>query len=238
MKAVLYGIGQRFHDLFDNNENRDVGLMVNEIEIIGFADSNSDIWGREIIYHGLRFIIRDIKEIPPCDYENILIVSKNYFEEICSILYQKGFKKEHIYRIDDFLKADFEQINFISNEYLNKQWNILDRAGGSVGSFLESENYKEIAVYGTDALSERLINDLKQSNLNLQYVIGNKSNKYFSEIPILETENDLPETDIIVVSATDENYMNVERKICEKNPIKVISIRELIYKVLKNLNEG
>lgn len=237
MKVILYGIGQRFYDLFDNNENRDIGLMVNEIEIVGFSDSNSDMWGREIIYHGLKFSIMDIKQISPCDYENILIVSEKYFEEIRNILYQKGFKKEHIYRIDDFLKERVEQINFISSEYLNKQWDILDRAGGSIGSFLESENYQKIAVYGIDALSERLISDLKQSNLNLQYIIDNKSNKYFSDIPVFEIENELPETDIMVVCAADENYMNVERKICEKNLIEVISIRELIYKVLKSLNE-
>lgn len=237
MKVVLYGIGQRFHDLFNNKENRDVGLMANEIEIVGFADSNLNIWGREIIYNGLRFIIRDIREIPPCDYENILIVSKNYFEEIRSVLYQKGIKTEHIYRIDDFLKINFEQINSISNEYLDKQWNVLNKAGGSIGSFLELENYQEIAVYGIDALARRLIDDLKQSNLRLRYIIGNKSNKHFGKIPILENENDLPETDIIVVAAENENYMDVERKICERNPIKVISIQELIYRVLKNLNE-
>ena len=241
MRVVLYGIGQRYHDLFhdkdNDNDNLRVGLWKNEIEIAGFADSSSEAWGKVVIYNGLQFKVKNIKEIPADTYEKILVVSKNYFGEISNILCQNGFKREQILLIDDLFEDKFEWINYISNEYLDKQWNMLDEAGGSISSFLKLEKYQEIAVYGTGILSGRLIGDLKQSDLKISYVIGEKNNEFCSSIPVLEDVNKLPDVDIIVVAAENEDYMDVERKLCEKNNIEAISIQELIYRVLKNLKE-
>lgn len=45
--------------------------------------------------------------------------------------------------------------------------------------------------------------------------------------------NVLPETDLIVVT-TSKDYMKIERELCEKNHIEVISIQELVYKTLNH----
>lgn len=239
MRVVLYGIGQRYHDLFhdkdNDNDNLRVGLWKNEIEIAGFADSSSEAWGKVVIYNGLQFKVKNIKEIPADTYEKILVVSKNYFGEISSILCRNGLKREQILLIDDLFEDKFEWIHYISNVYLDKQWDMLDEAGGSISSFLKSEKYHKIAIYGTGILARHLISDLMQSDLKLQYVIGNKNKELCSSIPIYQDVNGLPEADIIVVAAENEDYMDIERKLCEKNNIEIISIQELIYRVLKNL---
>lgn len=250
MKAVLYGIGQRYRDLFFNRENVDAGMMANEIEVTGFADGNPGAWGREVIYNGLRYKISDIMEIPRDDYDNILVVSKDYFEEIRSALCKKGWERERIRLIDDFFDAGFERIHSAGAGYLDRQWDMLEKAGGSVSLFLESENYRDIAVYGTGAWARRLTDDFMRSSLRLRYfigntddfivstdgVIGNTDERHFADIPVLGEGEELPDADIIVAAAADEDYMDVERRLCERNHVEVISIQELICRALKNPN--
>ena len=62
MKVVVYGIGKRYFDLFDHKETMDMGIIVNEVEIVGFSDSDPRIFGKEILYNGVRFRVKDIKE--------------------------------------------------------------------------------------------------------------------------------------------------------------------------------
>lgn len=236
MKAVLYGIGQRYRDLFSGQENVDAGMMANEIEVTGFADGNPGAWGREVIYNGLRYKISDIMEIPREDYDNILVVSKDYFEEICSVLCKKGWERERIRLIDDFFDARFERIHSASAGYLDRQWDMLEKAGGSVSLLLESENYRDIAVYGTGAWARRLTDDFMRSSLRLRYFIGNTDERHFADIPVLGEGEELPDADIIVAAAADEDYMDVERRLCERNHVEVISIQELVCRALKNSN--
>lgn len=235
MRAVLYGIGQRYHDLYNDSDNLGVGLWANEIEIVGFADSSPNTWGNEVIYNGLRFKVKNIKDIPADAFEKILVVSKNYFGEISNILCQNGFKQEQILLIDDLFEARFERIHYISKSYLEKQWDMLDKARGSISSFLEREKYQKVAVYGTGMLSRRLVGDLRQSDLRLPYFIGEENEELCGSIPVFTDLHKLPPVDIIVVTAENEDYMVVERKLCQENDYEIISIQELIYRVLKNL---
>lgn len=51
MKAIIYGIGKRFFELFTNQDFIDIDIIGNDIDIIGFVDGNKEIKGKEIIYN-------------------------------------------------------------------------------------------------------------------------------------------------------------------------------------------
>ena len=48
MRIILYGIGKRYLQLFD--DDRFEMWLKNRVEIIGFADGDNAVWGKEIFY--------------------------------------------------------------------------------------------------------------------------------------------------------------------------------------------
>lgn len=112
MKAIVYGVGKHFEYYFNNFEFVDVGTS-NNIEVIGFADGNSAVWGREILYNEQKFLVKDRHEFCETDIEKIIITSTKYFDEIRDELIQEGYREEQILSVDVLLDKYFEKIYLI-----------------------------------------------------------------------------------------------------------------------------
>lgn len=110
MKTIVYGVGQHFEYCFDNREFVDIGILKNNIEVIGFADGNSAVWGREILYNGQKFLVMDRHEFCMSDIEKIIITSTKYFDEIRNELIQEGYREEQILSVDVLLDKYFKKI--------------------------------------------------------------------------------------------------------------------------------
>lgn len=121
MKIIVYGIGKQYFDIFNNPKSEEREIIKSEVEIIGFADSNSAIWGNEIIYEEKKFAVKSICEFHKNDFEGILVTSKKYFIEIRDFLIQNGYEKERIFLIDKII-----------GQYLNKLYHI-EKFRGKVG---------------------------------------------------------------------------------------------------------
>ncbi len=235
MNVIVYGIGKRYYSLFGYCEYFDMGIIANEIEIVGFSDSNSDIYGRKIIYNSKQFEIRSIWEFAPNDFDKIMVTTKDYFEEIKNNLIEGGCKPEQIFLIDDIFEPYLELINCTYYPLLNEKWLWLCEEKEKIALFLDEMKYKNIAVLGTGLFLAQLLHVFEEANTKVQYLIDSEKNHQYEGIPVFEIKSELPVVDIIVVM-TMENYMEIERELCESNSMEVISIQELTYKIVKYLH--
>lgn len=233
MKVVIYGCGRRYYNLFDWFEYVDLGMIKHEIEVVGFSDGNPAVWGERVLYSGKSFEIRNIKEYLENDYDKIMVISKDFFEEICDDLIRQGYKKEIIFLIDEIFEPNLELISSGCYFTLYKQWAEFCESESNLALFFQAGNYKDIAIYGSGKMSELLIRICSKSDIRVRYLIGSNSGVKHGYLPIYQIDTELPQVDIIVVSTT-ENYMWIEKEICRKNGVEVISIQEVIFKTLKN----
>lgn len=236
MKVIVYGIGKRYFDLFDHKETMDMGIIVNEVEIVGFSDSDPRIFGKEILYNGMRFRVKDIKEFSTDEFEKIMVTTSDYFEEISEELVRKGYQSDQVFLADNIFEPYHESINYGKYALLDRQWPELFKQMEDGRIFFEARSYHNVAVYGTGLRVKRLIHVLKQAGIVIDGLISADADGELEGIPIYNAD-EIPETDLIIVT-DNNNYMDIEKKLCERSKTEVISMQELIYKTLKNCNKG
>ena len=99
MKAVIYGIGKRFHKIFTDQELIKEIFVENDIEIVGSSDRTVGFGGQRFIYRGESLPVKKVDEFLKNDIK-IIVTSKIYFEEIKQELCKIGYKENQIMLID------------------------------------------------------------------------------------------------------------------------------------------
>lgn len=113
MKTIVYGMGNGYSDIFITPTAMETEVLKYEIEIIGFADSNSAIWGKEIMYEGQKFTVGSIYDFPEEEIDGILITTKKYFNEIKTFLDNNGYGKKNIFLIDRIIEQYLDDLYLI-----------------------------------------------------------------------------------------------------------------------------
>lgn len=108
------------------------------------------------------------------------------------------------------------------------QWLKLRQSGRSICNYLSEKGYKTVAIYGMGYNGERVLQELKNSEIEVLYGIDKKADSIISEINVLAADANLPETDVIVVS--EPFYMEEIIKLLKiKVTCPIVSLEEAIY---------
>ncbi len=108
MRVIIYGIGKRYYQFFNYTEFIKKGVIEKDFQIVGFADSNRQIWNSDIVYNGYHFKIKCIGEFQSID--KIIVTTNLYFDEIKNKLIKKGYKKEQILLIDQLFEKYLDEV--------------------------------------------------------------------------------------------------------------------------------
>lgn len=112
-------------------------------------------------------------------------------------------------------------------EILN-QWLILKQEGKSLEKYFLDNEYKNIAIYGMGELGNRLYDELKDSNIKVKYAMDSNYSGQYTELDIKELEDDLPEVDIIVVTAIFA-FDEIENNLKSVTDCNIISLENAVY---------
>lgn len=108
------------------------------------------------------------------------------------------------------------------------QWLKLRQSGRSICNYIAEKGYKTVAIYGMGINGERVLQELKDSEIEVLYGIDKKADGIVSEIEVLGADADFPETDAIIVS--EPAYMETIMKLLKtKVTCPVVSLEEAIY---------
>ena len=124
------------------------------------------------------------------------------------------------------------RINVLSDHFqLLNHWLEIKGEGKSTANYFEEMGYRHIAVYGMAELAIRLCEDLEGSMISVDYGMDRDISCSMARIrEVYSPEDDLPETDVIVVTpyaAFDE----IKKVLDKKVTCPIISLENVVWSV-------
>lgn len=110
------------------------------------------------------------------------------------------------------------------------QWLINKQEGKRLAKYFEDNGYKSIAIYGMSYLGERLVDELKDSGIEVKYAIDKNADNIYADIDVVNLTDNLPEVDAIVVTAV-YFFDSIEEELAELVDYPVISLEDILYEV-------
>ena len=121
----------------------------------------------------------------------------------------------------------YKKINKFKNYYnVLIQWLAKKQKNQSIEKYFIDNGYKTIAIYGMGELGNRLYEELKETEIIMKY--GIDKNSGFGEIEILDIDDELPEVDVVVVTAVFD-FDKIESNLKDKVNCPVISLEDIVY---------
>ncbi len=113
---------------------------------------------------------------------------------------------------------------------LMNRWVQVKQEGKNLSSYFESNGYKKIAIYGMSYAGERLLEELKNTQTEVEYGIDRNADALYADITIVSPDEELKEVDAVVV--TSIFYMDeVEKTLSEKLSCPILSLEDILYEV-------
>ena len=106
----------------------------------------------------------------------------------------------------------------------------MKQEGKSLVAFFEQNDYKTVAIYGMKELGERLYDELKDTGIEVKYMIDKNADTIYADVDVVEPEDTLEEVDVIVVTAI-HYFDEIEEALAEKIDCPVISLEDIVFEL-------
>lgn len=124
-------------------------------------------------------------------------------------------------RIDKF-KSYYNMLN---------QWLCIKQENRNLTEYFKENNYKRIAVYGLGEMGSRLIDELKNSEIEVAYGIDKNIDNVFCDITaysVDDMEDILDKVDAVIVTAIFA-YDEIEEQLNDILDCDIISLEDVVY---------
>lgn len=137
-------------------------------------------------------------------------------------IYTTGKILKPIYKrsVDDTNK--YQSMYFLMNRWLQ-----LKQEGRNVKDYFEKNNLTKIAIYGWNDIGIALMQELKDSSVEVSYIIDQNKEGVSADRPVVSPKDELLTVDAIVV-APIFYYDSIEKMLEEKCKMKIISMEDVI----------
>lgn len=110
------------------------------------------------------------------------------------------------------------------------QWVTIKQEGKNLADYFEKQGYKTIAIYGMSYVGERLLEELKGSDIQVKYGIDKNAGNIFLDVNIVTMEDELETVDAIVVTPIFF-FNDIEEELSKKIDYPIISLEDVLYEV-------
>lgn len=163
----------------------------------------------------------------------------DWIQEMCG---ENPFVKNEIFEVLDRVQPGGSGVSHNKDTYAIKKrldkfrnyfsimnkWLKLHDAATSMEKYLVEHGYARIAIYGMGELGMRLYETLKDSKqVEIAYGIDKRLKTSMPDVAIYQLDEDLPEVDAIIVSATFD-FNAIKKSLTEKVDYPVVSLEEII----------
>lgn len=154
----------------------------------------------------------------------VIIGSAGVFGVISGYILQKR-KYMKLIRSYRELADKHKDILVLLDQWLEKRQNNI-----VLVDYFKRYNYKNIAVYGMSFVGRRLVNELKDSDINIKYVVDKNANYIHTDLKVYRMEDDLPAVDAIIVTPITY-FSTIKEELKGKLNCPIISAEDLIYEI-------
>lgn len=110
------------------------------------------------------------------------------------------------------------------------QWVKVKQQGKNLATYFQQKGYKQIAIYGMSYAGETLLNELKDSEVDVVYGIDKNVDGLYVNIDVVSPDEELRSVDAIVV--TPIFFMDeIEEVLSKKVKCPIICLDEILYEV-------
>lgn len=124
-------------------------------------------------------------------------------------------------------QKDLNEKHFQLYRLMNK-WVYVKQEGKCLSEYFERKNYQNIAIYGMNYVGETLVNELKDTNINIVYAIDQNASNIDMNLKIVTLKEELEQVDVIVVTPLMD-YDSIEESLKAKVSCAIVSIEDVIY---------
>ncbi len=110
------------------------------------------------------------------------------------------------------------------------QWVRVKQEGKKLSSYFEKRGFKKIAIYGMSYAGETLIDELKDTAINIVYAIDKNANSIYTEVEVVLANDYLEPVDAVVVTAITF-FDEIKELLAPKLNCEIISLEEVLYGV-------
>ena len=100
----------------------------------------------------------------------------------------------------------------------------------NIALYFQKNGYYTIAIYGMSDLGVYLWKELENSGVQVLYGIDRRAEQLKINLPVLQIEDNLPEVDIIIVTAVYFFNM-IDDALRKKVNCSVLSLEDVLYSV-------
>ena len=110
------------------------------------------------------------------------------------------------------------------------QWVIVKQSNKNLSAYFERVGYKRIAIYGMSAAGMTLLDELKETEVQVVYGIDKRADEVYADLDIVTMEEDLDVVDAIVVTAISF-FDEIKEELGMKVDCPIISLNDILYEV-------
>lgn len=136
-----------------------------------------------------------------------------------------GYSRVRVSSSEREMKNKMYKYYVTLNNWLEKKQNNIN-----LSSYFQNMGYKSVAIYGMKEVGERLYNELKDTEIEVKYVIDQNADSIYADVDIYSPDDKLPEVDIIVVTAT-YYYNSILSNMKGKVSCPIISLDDVINSI-------
>lgn len=108
------------------------------------------------------------------------------------------------------------------------QWIKVHQNGRTLADYFRRYGYKTVAVYGLMELGKALIEELKDTEIEVKYGIDKNVDKMHMQTDVFKPDENLPEVDVIVVTAV-HYYADIEMELRDKLKYPIVALNDVVY---------
>lgn len=110
------------------------------------------------------------------------------------------------------------------------QWVRIKQEGKNLSEYFKSNGYRNIAVYGMSYAGETLLEELKDTDINVAYGIDQKADSIYADVDIFTADDELQQVDAVVVTAITF-FDEIEEKLLKKMDCPILSLEDILFEV-------
>lgn len=110
------------------------------------------------------------------------------------------------------------------------RWVEVKQEGKSLVDYFKKNNYKTVAIYGMNYVGERLLDELKDSEVTVKYGIDQRADEIYTDIDLITMNDELPEVEAIVVTPIFF-FDEIQDKLSDKVDCPIISLEDILYEL-------
>ena len=113
---------------------------------------------------------------------------------------------------------------------LMNQWVKVKQENKVLSTYFVERGYKNIAIYGMNYVGQTLNDEFKGTDVKVLYGIDRNAETIYADIELLTIEDDLPNVDVIVVTAITY-YEEIKKELHKKKDCEIVSLEDILFEI-------